>query len=94
MVRRTLEVKNKPQASRQQSVVSVPQTTIPSGPIRDCIRLRGLPFESKVEHVLKFLGNYAKHIAYHGVHMVYNHLVSFYLFNYFPILCHPDLKNS
>lgn len=39
---------------------------------RDCIRLRGLPFEAQVEDVLYFLGEQSKSIVYQGVHMVYS----------------------
>lgn len=39
---------------------------------RDCIRLRGLPFEAQVEDVLLFLSNQSKNITYQGVHMVYS----------------------
>lgn len=39
---------------------------------KDCIRLRGLPYEARVEHILEFLGDFAKNIVLQGVHMVYN----------------------
>jgi epithelial splicing regulatory protein 1/2 len=45
---------------------------IPSGSRKDCIRLRGLPYEAQVEQILEFLGDAAKNIVYQGVHMVYN----------------------
>ena len=45
---------------------------ITSGTRKDCIRLRGLPYEAQVEHILEFLGEHAKSIVYQGVHMVYN----------------------
>ncbi|KAH1001148.1 hypothetical protein HUJ04_013400 [Dendroctonus ponderosae] len=50
----------------------LPQHVITSGTRKDCIRLRGLPYEAQVEHILDFLGDYAKNIVYQGVHMVYN----------------------
>lgn len=50
----------------------LPQHVITSGTRRDCIRLRGLPYEAQVEHILEFLGEHAKNIVYQGVHMVYN----------------------
>jgi len=50
----------------------LPPHVITSGTRKDCIRLRGLPYEAQVEHILDFLGEYAKHIVYQGVHMVYN----------------------
>lgn len=50
----------------------LPQHVITSGTRRDCVRLRGLPYEASVEHILEFLGEYAKNIVFQGVHMVYN----------------------
>lgn len=50
----------------------LPQQLITSGTRKDCIRLRGLPYEAQVEHILEFLGDHAKNIVYQGVHMVYN----------------------
>lgn len=50
----------------------VPQHFITSGTRKDCIRLRGLPYEAQVEHILEFLGDHAKNIVFQGVHMVYN----------------------
>lgn len=40
---------------------------------KDCIRLRGLPYEAKIEHILEFLGIvHSSHILPQGVHMVFN----------------------
>ncbi|CAG9806124.1 unnamed protein product [Chironomus riparius] len=50
----------------------LPQHVITSGTEKNCIRLRGLPYEAKVEHILHFLEDFAKHIVYQGVHLVYN----------------------
>ncbi|KAF5279685.1 hypothetical protein FQA39_LY18243 [Lamprigera yunnana] len=50
----------------------LPQHIITSGTRKDCIRLRGLPYEAQVEHILDFLGDHAKNIILQGVHMVYN----------------------
>uniref|UniRef100_A0A336MCR4 CSON009650 protein n=1 Tax=Culicoides sonorensis TaxID=179676 RepID=A0A336MCR4_CULSO len=50
----------------------LPQHIITSGTEKSCIRLRGLPYESKVDHILLFLDDFAKHILYQGVHMVFN----------------------
>jgi len=50
----------------------IPQQMITAGVRKDCIRLRGLPYESQVEHILEFLGDHAKNIVYQGVHMVFN----------------------
>jgi len=54
------------------AVPILPQHVITSGTRKDCIRLRGLPYEAQVEHILEFLGEHAKNIVYQGVHMVYN----------------------
>lgn len=48
------------------------QHLITSGTTKNCIRLRGLPYEALVEHILHFLDDFAKHIIYQGVHMVIN----------------------
>jgi len=50
----------------------IPQQLLPSGSRKDCIRLRGLPYEAQVEQILEFLGDHAKNIVFQGVHMVYN----------------------
>ncbi|XP_065168952.1 RNA-binding protein fusilli isoform X3 [Atheta coriaria] len=50
----------------------LPQHIITSGTRKDCVRLRGLPYEAQVEHILDFLGDHAKNIILQGVHMVYN----------------------
>ncbi|XP_053201759.1 1-phosphatidylinositol 3-phosphate 5-kinase-like isoform X1 [Panonychus citri] len=50
----------------------IPHQLLPSGSRRDCIRLRGLPYEAQVEQILEFLGENAKNIVFRGVHMVYN----------------------
>ncbi|XP_037302563.1 RNA-binding protein fusilli-like [Manduca sexta] len=49
-----------------------PQHVITSGTAKDCVRLRGLPYEAQVEHILTFLEEFAKNIVVQGVHMVYN----------------------
>ncbi|CAH1180738.1 unnamed protein product [Phyllotreta striolata] len=50
----------------------LPQQFITSGTRKDCIRLRGLPYEAQVEHILDFLGDYSHNIVLQGVHMVIN----------------------
>ncbi|KAK2190891.1 hypothetical protein NP493_65g02011 [Ridgeia piscesae] len=52
--------------------VILPQQLITSGTQRDCIRLRGLPFEASVTDILTFLGEHSRNIVFQGVHMVYN----------------------
>lgn len=60
------------------SQVALPQRVITSGTRRDCIRLRGLPYEAQVEHILNFLGEHANNIVLQGVHMVYKSHVSYH----------------
>ena len=45
---------------------------ITAGTLKDCIRLRGLPYEADVEQILNFLGEHRKNIVEHGIHMVVN----------------------
>ena len=50
-----------------------PQQMITAGTKKDCIRLRGLPYEAQVEHMLEFLGkDLSNNIVTQGVHMVIN----------------------
>lgn len=60
----------------------IPHQLLPSGSRRDCIRLRGLPYEAQVEQILEFLGENAKNIVFRGVHMVYNAQVIVVFFVY------------
>lgn len=59
-----------------QQVSLIPQQLLPTGSRKDCIRLRGLPYEAQVEQILEFLGENSKNIVFQGVHMVYNAQVS------------------
>lgn len=43
--------------------------------MRDCLRLRGLPYDATVQDILLFLGEYTADIKPHGVHMVLNQQV-------------------
>ncbi|PNF34494.1 RNA-binding protein fusilli, partial [Cryptotermes secundus] len=61
-----------PLIAQVPQVPLLPQHIITSGTRKDCIRLRGLPYEAQVEHILDFLGDHAKNIVFQGVHMVYN----------------------
>lgn len=47
----------------------------PPGSIRDCLRLRGLPYTASIEDILTFLGEFTHDIRPHGVHMVLNQQV-------------------
>ncbi|XP_061531256.1 epithelial splicing regulatory protein 1 isoform X2 [Phycodurus eques] len=40
--------------------------------VRDCLRLRGLPYSASIEDILNFLGEFTHNIRPHGVHMVLN----------------------
>uniref|UniRef100_A0A8D0HG01 Epithelial splicing regulatory protein 1 n=1 Tax=Sphenodon punctatus TaxID=8508 RepID=A0A8D0HG01_SPHPU len=51
----------------------LPQQFVPPTNVRDCIRLRGLPYVATIEDILEFLGEYSTDIRTHGVHMVLNH---------------------
>lgn len=64
----------------------LPQHIITSGTRKDCIRLRGLPYEAQVENILDFLGEHAQSIVLQGVHMVYNAQVIIRIFNTISIL--------
>lgn len=66
-----------PLIAQLQQVPLLPQHIITSGTRKDCIRLRGLLYEAQVEHILDFLGEYAKNIVFQGVHMVYNAQVNY-----------------
>ncbi|XP_060679660.1 epithelial splicing regulatory protein 1 isoform X2 [Hemiscyllium ocellatum] len=50
----------------------IPQPFVPSTNLRDCIRLRGLPYAATIEDILQFLGEFTSDIRPHGVHMVLN----------------------
>lgn len=60
------------QAHQAAAAAVLPQQMIMTGTRKDCIRLRGLPFEAKEEHILEFLGDHARSIVNHGVHLVYS----------------------
>lgn len=47
----------------------------PPGSMRDCLRLRGLPYTASIEDILNFLGEFTHDIRPHGVHMVLNQQV-------------------
>ncbi|XP_030639288.1 epithelial splicing regulatory protein 1 isoform X2 [Chanos chanos] len=52
---------------------AVPQPTfVPPSGLRDCIRLRGLPYDATIQDILLFLGEFSADIKQHGVHMVLN----------------------
>lgn len=53
----------------------LPQQFVPPTNVRDCIRLRGLPYVATIEDILEFLGEFSTDIRTHGVHMVLNHQV-------------------
>ncbi|XP_023947835.2 RNA-binding protein fusilli-like [Bicyclus anynana] len=57
--------------TRKNRLPVVPQHIITSGTAKDCVRLRGLPFEAQVENILTFLDEFAQNIVTQGVHIVY-----------------------
>lgn len=61
-----------PQLQATQVPLLPPQPLMTGGSRKDCIRLRGLPYEAQVEQILEFLLDSAKNIVFQGVHMVYN----------------------
>ena len=50
----------------------LPPEMITGGNRKDCIRLKNLPLESRVEQILEFLGVHSQHIIQQGVHMIFN----------------------
>lgn len=61
---------------------------------KDCIRLRGLPYEAQVEQILDFLSEHAKNIVFQGVHMVYNAQVLVFFFYFSHSFCFPFFSSS
>ncbi|KAM6980133.1 epithelial splicing regulatory protein 2 isoform 1-T2 [Aplochiton taeniatus] len=57
-------------------MVPVPVLATPpflaTGSMRDCVRLRGLPYTAAIEDILEFMGEHTVDIKPHGVHMVLN----------------------
>lgn len=53
-----------------------PPYTIATGSIRDCVRLRGLPYTAGIDDILEFMGDATGDIKPHGVHMVLNQQVT------------------
>ncbi|XP_054856266.1 epithelial splicing regulatory protein 2 isoform X2 [Eublepharis macularius] len=49
-----------------------PPYTIAPGSVRDCVRLRGLPYTARIDDILEFMGDATADIKPHGVHMVLN----------------------
>lgn len=48
------------------------QVITPPGSIRNCIRLRGMPYSATVEDIMQFLGDLSLGILPNGIHMVLN----------------------
>ncbi|KAE9419230.1 hypothetical protein Angca_004832, partial [Angiostrongylus cantonensis] len=69
---RYIELFRSTSAEVQQVVKRSTEPTSVNGMRRDCVRLRGLPYEARVEHVVEFLGEHARFIQFQGVHMVFN----------------------
>ncbi|XP_026856987.2 epithelial splicing regulatory protein 1 [Electrophorus electricus] len=60
-----------PPPSLVPAAAAVPGPTCMPG-TRDCLRLRGLPYDASIQDILLFLGEYTADIRPHGVHMVLN----------------------
>lgn len=60
----------------------VPSTVAAVPGMRDCLRLRGLPYDANVQDILLFLGEYTADIKPHGVHMVLNQQVTYLSIQY------------
>lgn len=73
---KTYEPAQPPLIAQLPQMSILPQHIITSGTEKTCIRLRGLPYEAKVDHILHFLEDFAKYIDYQGVHLVFNPQVS------------------
>jgi hypothetical protein len=58
------------------TAVLFPQQMITCGTKRDCLRIRGLPYEATVSDILSILGECSKSITFQGVHLIYNSMVS------------------
>ncbi|KAL6729527.1 hypothetical protein Aduo_000574 [Ancylostoma duodenale] len=69
---RYIELFRSTSAEVQQVVKRSTEPSAANGTRRDCVRLRGLPYEARVEHVVEFLGEHARFIQFQGVHMVFN----------------------
>uniref|UniRef100_A0A3Q3B5H6 Epithelial splicing regulatory protein 2 n=1 Tax=Kryptolebias marmoratus TaxID=37003 RepID=A0A3Q3B5H6_KRYMA len=54
------------------SVLSPPPFLPSASSLRDCVRLRGLPYTAGIEDILDFMGEHTVDIKTHGVHMVLN----------------------
>ncbi|XP_041104714.1 epithelial splicing regulatory protein 1 isoform X1 [Polyodon spathula] len=50
----------------------LPQPFVPPPSVRDCVRLRGLPYIASIEDILEFLAEFTVDIRPHGIHMVLN----------------------
>ena len=54
----------------------------PAGTQKDCIWLRGLPYEAQAEHILEFLGDHTR-IVSQGVHFIYSgRVIDFFIINF------------
>lgn len=59
-------------ATEQPVVPTLPHVAPALTSRKNCLRLRGLPYDADVKAVLGFLGEYSQAIVPQGVHMVYN----------------------
>jgi len=54
------------------AAAALPPQLITAGRRRDCVRMRGLPYEASVNDIVTFLGDHSRQIVTHGVHLIYN----------------------
>ncbi|MGH0160433.1 UNVERIFIED_CONTAM: hypothetical protein FKN15_039328 [Acipenser sinensis] len=54
----------------------LPQPFVPPPSVRDCVRLRGLPYIASIEDILEFLAEFTMDIRPHGIHMVLNQQIN------------------
>ncbi|XP_039256749.2 epithelial splicing regulatory protein 1-like [Styela clava] len=57
---------------QQAQLQAQAQVVTPPGSIRNCIRLRGMPYSATVEDIMQFLGDLSLGILPNGIHMVLN----------------------
>jgi len=51
---------------------TLPPQVITTGKRRDCIRLRGLPYEASINDIVTFLGDCSRQIVTQGIHLIYS----------------------
>ena len=80
----TIQLTPTPNANPVPYCPPVPQAVMPSaflglGSRKDCLRLRGLPYEAQVSHIVNFLGEYAANILQGGLHIIVDQVSLFFV---------------